>query len=326
MKRKKLVVISHTEHYIKDNNITGWGATVNEINFLADYWEQISHIACLYKSSAPKSALPYTKSNIEFVPIPPYGGKRFLDKFLILLKIPTIVFTILKTVHGATEVQLRLPTSMGLFLLPIFGFFLPRKYTFWVKYAGNWNQKHPPLSYKIQKWWLVKNFSNCKVTINGFWDEQPNHCVSFENPCLTTNEVLKGKDISIAKKFNAPFTFCFVGRIEAAKGIENCIVALKTISPESIQKVHFIGDGDLLLKCQEELFYLGNKVVYHGFLANEEVHAILEQSQFYTLAFQIRGISKSNCRSCLLRSYSSSFQCGKHSTLYYFSEWICLGN
>ncbi len=31
-------------------------------------------------------------------------------------------------VKEATEIQLRLPTSMGLFLLPLFSFFLPRKY------------------------------------------------------------------------------------------------------------------------------------------------------------------------------------------------------
>lgn len=292
MKRKKLVIISHTEHFIKDNIITGWGATINEINFLADHWETITHVACLYTSSAPKSALPYIKSNIAFVPIPPYGGKRVLDKFLILFKIPKIIVQVFKAVRGATEVQLRLPTSMGLFLLPIFAFFLPRKFTFWVKYAGNWNQRHPPLSYKIQKWWLVKNFSNCKVTINGFWEKQPNHCLSFENPCLTTNEVLRGKEISEAKQFNVPFTFCFVGRMEAAKGIKNCIEALKMISPETIEKIHFIGDGDLLLKCQEELFYLGNKVVYHGFLAKEEVHAILEQSHFILLPSKSEGFPK----------------------------------
>ena len=50
MKRKKLVIISHTEHYVNsDGAIVGWGSTVNEINYLADYWSKVVHVACLYE-------------------------------------------------------------------------------------------------------------------------------------------------------------------------------------------------------------------------------------------------------------------------------------
>ncbi|MEZ4854629.1 hypothetical protein [Flavobacterium sp.] len=188
MKYKKLVIISHTEHYKNSNNqIVGWGSTINEINFLADYWEEIIHIGCFYDDKAPLSALPYSKENIRFEAIPPYGGKSFLDKLKIFIKIPKIIAIVYKNINGATEVQLRLPTSMGLFLLPLFSFVFPRKYTFWVKYAGNWKQKNPPISYRIQRWWLQQNFAKCKVTINGCWENQPSHCLSFENPCLTEN-------------------------------------------------------------------------------------------------------------------------------------------
>src|SRR5690606_3617927 len=147
------------------------------------------------------SSLPYTKDNIRFVPIPPYGGKSIADKIQILFKIPKIIRQVVKSQKGASEVQLRLPTSMGLFLLPLFSFFLPRKYTFWVKYAGNWSQKNPPLSYRLQRWWLIHNIARCSVTINGFWKNQPSHCYSFENPCLTQNDIDKGLQISKIKSF-----------------------------------------------------------------------------------------------------------------------------
>ena len=93
MKRKKLVIISHTEHYKNESNqIVGWGATINEINFLADYWDEVVHIACLYKNKhPPKSSLPYLKPNIKFKAIPPYGGKKLSDKLLIVIKIPKII-------------------------------------------------------------------------------------------------------------------------------------------------------------------------------------------------------------------------------------------
>ncbi|HTO35040.1 MAG TPA: hypothetical protein VLZ72_02295, partial [Flavobacterium sp.] len=193
MKRKKLLIISHTEHYENSSGIiVGWGATINEVNFLADFWEEVVHIGCLYDSEAPKSALPYTKNNIRFVPIPPYGGKTVLDKLGILFKIPKIIQQVIKHQKGATEVQLRLPTSMGLFLLPLFSFFLPRKYTFWVKYAGDWAQQKTPLANKLQRRWLKMNWAKCKVTINGFWNNQPAQCYSFENPCLYLNDIENG--------------------------------------------------------------------------------------------------------------------------------------
>lgn len=55
MKRKKLLIISHTEHFQNaDGRIVGWGATVNEVNFLANYWEDVVHIGCFYEKPPPK--------------------------------------------------------------------------------------------------------------------------------------------------------------------------------------------------------------------------------------------------------------------------------
>lgn len=293
MKRKKLVVISHTEHYLDENNVVkGWGSTINEINFLAEHWEEIYHVGCLYSIPAPASSLPYTHQNIHFVPIPPYGGKRFFDKVFIVSKIPKIIVQVVKTIRGASEVQLRLPTSMGLFLLPLFSFLIPRKFTFWVKYAGNWSQENPPMSYQIQRWWLQKNIAKCKVTINGFWENQPKHCMSFENPCLTNEDIVNGRIIASNKIFEAPFVFCFVGRLEAAKGMDKIIVALKNIPIEKIDKIHFIGDGSETAKYKKETGFLGSKAIFHGFLSKENVHELLGESHFLLLPSESEGFPK----------------------------------
>src|SRR5690606_15410557 len=156
---------------------------------------------------------------------------------------PKIIRTVIKNLDGASELQLRLPTAMGVFLLPLFAFFIKRKFTLWVKYAGNWNQINPPLSYGFQRWFLKKNFARCKVTINGFWPDQPTHCHSFENPCLTDIHIGEGKQIAFQKTFSPPFTLAFVGRLEDAKGVSRIIEALKNIPVDTIEKVHFIGDG-----------------------------------------------------------------------------------
>jgi hypothetical protein len=281
---KKLVIISHTQHYRNDEGvIIGWGSTINEVDFLADYWDEVFHVACLHTSKAPPSSLPYSKSNVTFVPIPAYGGKTLLDKILIFTKIPKIIYQVVKTVNGATEVQLRLPTSMGLFLLPLFSFFISRKFTFWVKYAGNWNESNPPLSYSIERWWLKKNWANCNVTINGFWDKQPKHCFSFENPCLTLDAIELGKLIGAEKTFNSPFVFTFVGRLENAKGVDRIIEALATLPLDKIATVNFIGNGEDFELYKKKSTFLKDKVHFHGFLGSKDVHAILKQSHFLLL-------------------------------------------
>ena len=293
MKKKKLVIISHTEHYLdKNKTVMGWGSTINEINYLSDYWQEIIHIGCLYPSQPPKSAMPYTKSNIQFVAIPPFGGKSIWDKTLIITKIPIIIYRILKAIQAATEVQLRLPTSIGIFLLPLFSFFILRKFTFWVKYAGNWNQENPPFSYKLQRWWLKKNYAKCNVTINGFWENQPLHCHSFENPCLTEYDVKVGKEIMLQKTFNQPYIFCFVGRLEPAKGVDILLDALKNIPINTIEKIHFIGDSAQREYYFKKANYLQDKAVFHGFLSKNEVHNLLSQSHFLLLPSHSEGFPK----------------------------------
>ena len=293
MKRKKLVIISHTEHYKNaSGQLLGWGATINEINHIAQYWEEVVHIACLYKETPPLSALPYTASNITLAALPPFGGKTIKEKWLILTKLPAIVKTINENLKEATAVQLRLPTSIGVFLLPLFRFVFPRKYTFWVKYAGNWAQENPPWSYRLQRWWLQRNYANCNVTINGFWENQPSHCLSFENPCLQPEQLQEGRIALEVKKYDEPFVLAFVGRLDEAKGVSECIKAIKTIPIEKIAKVHFIGDGQDKALYEKQAAFLGDKVRFHGFQNSQKVHEILKASHFLLLPSKSEGFPK----------------------------------
>lgn len=292
MKRKKLVIISHTNHYQDGASVKGWGPTISEVNFLADYWDEVVHVGCLNAGEVPSSALPYTKDNIKFAAIPPYGGKSLLSKLLIFTKIPKIIAVVLKNTKGASEVQLRLPTSMGLFLLPLFSFFIARKFIFWVKYAGNWEGANQPLSYRLQKNWLQKNYAKCNVTINGFWTNQPLHCHSFENPCLTESDVLLGQSVALQKDFSAGFVFVFVGRLENAKGVQRIIDALKIIPQDKIKMVHFVGDGPKKEAYLAQLDFLQDKYKFHGFLGKSAVHKVLAMSHFFLLPSASEGFPK----------------------------------
>lgn len=277
----KLTIISHTEHYKQsDGTIVGWGPTVSEINHLARDFEEIYHIAFLHPDTPPPSSLPYTASNIEFVPLKPVGGKGLLAKFKIIRNIPIIINTVRKTLSKVDAFQLRTPTGMGVFLIPYLTLFSSKKG--WYKYAGNWNQDNPPLGYALQRW-MLKN-QNRKVTINGRWPKQPKHCLTFENPCLTEIDREEGLEIANTKPFSPPFTFCFVGRLEDAKGVQRIIDAFGVLDRlENIKTLHFIGDGKKKEHYKNQCKALRLPTVFHGFLERSEVFKVYKKADFLLL-------------------------------------------
>ena len=80
MKLRKLVIISHTEHFKSGGEIVGFGPTVNEINSIAKYFDEIVHIGCLYPNEVPKNTASYISERIRFEAIPPFGGRGLLAK------------------------------------------------------------------------------------------------------------------------------------------------------------------------------------------------------------------------------------------------------
>lgn len=279
----RLLIISHTEHYkTSDGTIVGWGPTVNEINHLLDVFSEIYHIGMLKKELPPPSALPYASDKITFVPIPAVGGKSFIEKLKIIYEAPKTLHIVKKYLRKTDIFQLRTPTGIGVFLIPYLTFFTKRKG--WYKYAGNWNQKNPPLGYAVQRW-MLKNQKR-KVTINGSWPNQPEHCLTFENPCLTEADIEEGVRIRTLKTNKEKLIFCFVGRLETEKGVGRIINALTALTKEDKQQieiVHFIGDG------RERAYFesLGNSsgvnLKFHGFLSRKDVFEIYKQSHFFLL-------------------------------------------
>ncbi len=302
-KQRKLVIISHTEHVLENGKVYGWGPTINEINELANHWEQIIHVACLHQKTKPKSAEPYSHNHISFVPIPPFGGKTIMNKLGIVWKAPQTIVAVIRAIRDASEVQLRLPTGIGLYLLPLFSFFIPRKFTLWVKYAGDWSAADAPLTFRMQRWWLKKNITRCKVTINGFWPNQPKHCLSFENPCLFETEIAEGATLAQAKKFAPPFNLIFVGRIEHAKGLQRIVDALQKIPKHLINRVDIIGDGADQSYYTNEFSKLEFNIVMHGFLTKPEIIPLLKTAHFVLLPSDSEGfpkvIAEGACYGCI---------------------------
>lgn len=276
-----LAIISHTEHYTrKDGEIVGWGPTVTELNHLAKDFDKIYHIAFLQTEEPPPSSLLYTKPNIYFVPLKVVGGNSIIDKLTLITHLPKILKTVRHVLRKVDLFQLRTPTGMGVVLIPYLSLVSGKKG--WYKYAGNWNQENPPMGYALQRWMLKRQ--KHIVTINGQWKSQPKHCLTFENPCLTLDERKEGLTISSNKKFQAPFTFCFVGRLEDAKGVQRIIDAFSNLkSPNKIKTIHFVGDGEMKQSYRCQIMKIGIPAHFHGFLEREKVFEIYRNSHFFLL-------------------------------------------
>lgn len=279
----KLTIISHTEHYKKsDSTIVGWGPTITEINHLAEIFDEIYHIAMFYNEQAPDSSLPYTKDNITLVPIKPTGGHSIKAKLNVLFSAPRVIRTVNKTLAKTDCFQLRAPTGIGVFLIPYLILFSKKKG--WFKYAGNWKENPAPLGYAIQRFFLKRQ--KRKVTINGKWENQKGHCLSFENPCLTEKDIIEGKEFVATKTNKDVLNFCYVGRLEKQKGVKRIINAFNQLPHDMLAKVgeiHLVGDGADVDFFKQISKKKGVNFKFHGFLPTHKVFEIYKESHFFLM-------------------------------------------
>lgn len=279
----KLAIISHTEHYKTiDGTVVGWSPTVNEINHLLNVFDTIYHLAMLYDEEPSQSVMAYNSNQIKFIPLKPSGGSTFLNKLGVILSAPSTLIKVAKILRQVDYFQLRTPTGIGVYLIPYLTFFTKKKG--WYKYAGNWNQKQPPLGYRFQRGML--KYQKRHVTINGTWPNQPEHCITFENPCLTKSDLELGNKIRQNKSIDGLLSLCYVGRIETPKGVGRIIEAISSLSPDEkkrIAVVHLVGDGVELGFFKKLSNMSGVAFKFHGYLSRTEVFEIYKQCQVFMM-------------------------------------------
>lgn len=290
---KTLAIISHTKHYLNsDGDLVGLGSTVTEINHLLDVFDQVVHVAMLYPGVPPPNMLPYQSNRVTLVALPPLGGKHWRDKLDLLVKAPKVLQTI-RTVLGKCDYfQFRAPTGMGVFIIPYLMFFSSKQG--WFKYAGDWGATGASITYKFQRY-LLKQQKRI-VTINGKWQDQLSHCLTFENPCLTSEEVEEGKHAIHTKlPIISGFNLCYVGRLEQEKGIELFLRALGKLRKDQKVKlgtINIVGIGSHAKTYMDEAEKIDLNIVFHGLLSRADVHHIYKISHAIVLPSQSEGFPK----------------------------------
>jgi len=286
----KLGILSHTEHCHLNGEWNGLLPTVREIDHLSQHFDQVMHAGCGYQALEGYQLQPYSASNVTFVPLRPSGGSGLVEKLRILSTAPANLRVMLRVVRECDVVQVRLPTGMGIYLLPALG--ATRAANVWAKYAGNWIQENPPWSYAVQRWWLRRMF-NGPVSVNGAWPEMEPHIHAFENPCLTEDEILIARSRAVSRTVALPVRFCFVGRLERAKGIKRILEALASLpDKKQIEAVHFVGDGAMRGFWEEEAKNTGVPCVFHGALGREALSEVYASSHYLLLPSDSEGFPK----------------------------------
>ncbi len=291
----KLLVISHTPHYMKDGKPAGWGATVRELDQLAGLFESVTHIAPLHAGAASPGSAVYQASNIRLRAVPPSGGRGVFKKLGIFFRLPGYIAVILEELKKCDAVHVRCPANISLAAVIILSLVrFPGKR--WIKYAGNWRpEKRETLSYAFQRWWLEKNFSRSRVSVNGEWPGQPAHVLSFFNPCLTARELETARAAVLEKKLSGPVRLVFAGRLEAEKGAGTALRVLAQLQKRGLDAVmELIGDGPGRGEFEALARDLGvaEKAVFHGELSRKDLSVFYAGAHFVILASLTEGWPK----------------------------------
>ena len=241
-KRKQLLIISDSPMWKdKDGKIQVFEPTLREIEKIQEsLFDSITWIGFEHPHQRRNDGRS-TKHAIVPVLLPASGGKTLMGKIKQFFSLPFYFMVIFKHLLNNQYIHTRGPSIPALMEV-LLSFLWPKK-TYWHKYAGNWVQENPPLSYVLQRT-LLKKARHAAVTVNGKWGDEGKHIKAFENPCLTQDMIEEGRQYAIEKVFNEPLKLCFVGRIEEAKGVKFILEGLKQLPAEhAVQRVQFIGSG-----------------------------------------------------------------------------------
>ena len=269
----RLLIVSHTPHYRAAGHLVGWGPTVRELDYLAELFDEVVHIAPVYGEAAPGSALPYTSPRLRLRPVAPAGGETLRAKLDVARLYPAYAAAIGDEMGRADAVHVRCPANISLLALALLRV-ARRPGPRWVKYAGNWQPDGAEAwSYTVQRRWLAANRHRGVVTVNGRWPDQPPHVFTFNNPSLSDDELAAGRRAAEGKRLSLPLELLFVGALNDAKGVGRVLeVALALQQLGVPYRLRLLGDGPERPRYEAWVAAHGLRdVVFHGWVSREAV-------------------------------------------------------
>jgi glycosyltransferase involved in cell wall biosynthesis len=290
-KRPRLLIVSDTAMYAVKGELYAFEPVVREIEHFAFLFSHITWIGYLYPGTPPANARKVNPEiSITYIPLKACGGPGFRDKLEVLWRAPGIGLAVWKALRNSEVVHSRAP-SMPAFWAILFSA-IDRSRRYWHKYAGDWSSEKVPLFYGLQRQ-MLQLIPHVKVTMNGNFQPDKPHCLSWLNPCISNSELEQAHAVTVSKDYDSALTICFVGQIIQSKGIIQLIQALGSLPHGMIQRVFIAGDGPLLQSAITTAASLGlRQVEFVGNLPRRELEAIYQKAHILVLPSASEGLPK----------------------------------
>jgi glycosyltransferase involved in cell wall biosynthesis len=290
LQKKSLLIVSDTAMAKTGEGVSVFEPALREIENLSGLFTHITWIGFNYGTNAELAMRLSKPGLINFIVLPKAtGGDSFFAKLKILPYLPYLFFVILRNILNHDVVHTRGPSIPAMFAAMIS--LVDRSRLYWHKYAGNWKQENAPWAYAFHRT-LLKWNTKTVVTINGRWDDQQNHIISFANPCLTQHEMELGRKSLAQKSFTGQLTLLFVGNLIPSKGPDKLLEALKSIDAASVSKVMMAGDGSQRKELENIARELPVKVDFCGAVPRAQLEEYYKTSHILVLLSNSEGFPK----------------------------------
>lgn len=287
----KIAIITHILHKEKNGEYYSYEPYIREMNIWFKYASDVIVVAPLSGESITRIESKYLKDTISFKTIPQISFFSFFKTLKSTLKMPFIVFRILKAMNAVDHIHLRCPGNIGLIGCVLQIFFPQKPKT--VKYAGNWDPNaEQPWSYRLQKKILsnTKISKNIKVLVYGEWEGQTQNIVPF-----FTASFSKTEKINSIRKISNPYKFVFVGTLNEGKRPFFTIKLIENLLQKRIPvTLEMYGNGDMKQDLKEYIA-INNLDPFIKLMGNQNLKIVKEaycNSHFLILASKSEGWPK----------------------------------
>lgn len=286
----KLLIVSDTGLYTKDETARAFGPVVKEVEYFLKEYDQITWIGFERPDQENNKSYLNVDKRVKIVALPRLGGRGIYDKIKIIWHYPIMFFIIMRWTFRHNYIHVRAPSHPAVVAMFISYFFKKKK--FWFKYAGSWID--PASSYyELQRGILKRLNNHCKITVNGDWNNTNKNILAFENPCLNGDDRRIGDEIMADKSIDTNINFCFVGALNEHKGVDSILEAFEDFSKDSnIGRLDLVGSGVDIEKFKEKAKALKIAVKFHGFLKKSDILKIYRASHFIILPSKSEGFPK----------------------------------
>jgi len=289
-KKPTLAIISDTAISGSFKAPEAFEPVVRELEHLSVLFRSLHWLGYKRSFAVPANHRNPTNAKINLIGVVPTGGNSFINKLLILQKLPEY-FVIINYLIKRTNVIYTRGPSLPALLAILLSFFYKKK-IYLHKYAGGWNLESVPFSYSFQRWLLKKQKRGYVLVSTSQVKDSP-LIKTLPNPCLEINEIKTGFSAMELKNYSNGLRICFVGKCVASKGIFEVLKTLNILADENNLANCTIAGLSNKNELRSRLNHRANQLTsIVGVLPRDVLNRVYADSHFILLPSRSEGFPK----------------------------------